>query len=75
MLQTNKKVENAQVSLNQNMLDQLSADSLSDLVSCMEIVAYSLMRSDDRAAANTLFYAVSELEKIQSRKAKLSLVS
>ena len=46
----------------------LSAPTLSDLISCMEIAAYSLVRSGSSSAAQTIFLAVADLEKVKSLK-------
>lgn len=41
------------------------SQSFTDLISAMETAAYALVRSGDGIAANAMFYAVAELEKLK----------
>lgn len=49
------------------ILGEVSESSLRDLINRMELVAYSLMRSGHSIAANSMFYAVSDMEKIKPK--------
>ena len=48
-----------------NSTIDLNTSTLADLISCMEIAAYSLARSGKSSAAQIMFVAVANLEKIK----------
>lgn len=52
----------------------MDTDTLTNLIGCMEIAAYSLVRSGERAAANVMFYAIADLEKVKIGKKSLKVV-
>lgn len=75
MLQTIAETSNVDATPLKQVSDHLDTATLANLIACMEIAAYSLVRSGESAAANVMFYAVADLEKIKSSKTELVLVS
>lgn len=46
---------------------ELDIDLVTDLISRIEEMAYAFVQAGDRHAANTMFYAATELEKRKDR--------